>query len=411
MTNVNVNDKQNMDAVQRQAETAFIRARVHLMNNKPFWAHLVLKMPLRWMQFDQPGGEAGVSCTDGENLFINPVTFVTLPKDEQVSVLIHEVLHCAAGHLFRRGVREPVKWNIAGDVYIANTIEAEGFTPIAGAEAFLKSMRINRNHFASNCTEHIYDHIPDPPKQSGGGGQGQGKQGKSSKGCGGSHWNGAGCYKPANDVAKQSELDQKWRNAVIEASQLAGDEPGAWQELVKAAMPKPPFHLKLYEYLNRGMGGDTSWESLNRRFIYRGVYLPTSTRLVMGRVAWVNDTSGSMGQEQLKLAFGYGRAFREQHPCQFDLIECDCGVAAHKTYEEHEPLPETFNVSGRGGTSFNAPFEMLREKRIDPAVVIYVTDGFGTCDTKAPSCPTLWVVVGDNHEFKGPFGETVYAND
>jgi len=129
----------------------------------------------------------------------------------------------------------------------------------------------------------------------------------------------------------------------------------------------------------------------------------------MGRVAWICDTSGSMGQAELKQAFGFFRGFREEHPCQADLVCCDCGVASHATYEEHEELPEQFAARGRGGTSFDAPFAMLREKQIEPCIAVYVTDGYGECSAPRPEYPVMWVIVGGNKGFKPPFGELCYA--
>jgi predicted metal-dependent peptidase len=381
------------DKTKRQAETAFIRARINLMQHRPFYAHLAMKLQLQWLE-DVPGG---ISATDGESLFINPVEFTKQSKEQQVTVLVHEVLHCACGHLWRRGSRDAMKFNIAADIAIDNIILADGF--VMGQwedsrEQWLRKLGMTYTQFNGMPAETIYDKLPDPPPQVGG--------------CGGP---GHGCFedKSSDSQADKSEAEAKWKAAVIAAGQLAGKTAGAWNELVKAAMPKPPFHLKLFEYLNRGMGGDSDWAALNRRHMWHGLYLPTETKVVMGRVAWVTDTSGSMSGGQLKLAFGYFRGFREQHPCQADLICCDYDVASHRTYEEFEALPDHFEAKGRGGTSFNAPFQMLREKRIDPRVMIYATDGYGECSAPAPDYPVLWVVIGGDRGFKPPFGEVVHC--
>jgi len=377
--------------IQKQAEVAFIRARIHLLTHRPFYAHLVLRLKLEWMEDCQ----GGLSATDGDSLFINPAEFVKLTKLQQVTVLVHEVLHCASGHLWRRGAREHQKWNMAADIAIDNIIHADAFE--AGPweqsrEQWLKQHRMTLAQFEGQFAEAVYDQLPPSPPQCG---------------CGGA----AGCFKDKSqaDAAERSEAEARWKANVIAAGQLAGTSAGAWSELVKAAMPRPPFHLKLFEYLNRGLGGDSDWGSLNRRCMWRGLYLPTETRTVMGRVAWVTDTSGSMSQEQLKLAFGYFRGFRDQHPCVADLICCDYGVASHKTYEEWEPLPSEFKAAGRGGTSFDAPFVMLREKRIEPRVLIYASDFYGSCTVARPTYPVLWLGIGADKGWKAPFGEIVHV--
>ena len=396
-------DKATLDA----AQLAFIRARITLMSTNPFYAHLVMKMPLQWME-NVPGG---ISCTDGTNLMINPVAYIAMPKPEQISTLVHEVLHCAAGHLFRRGNREPLRWNIAGDVYIANVIEADKLASITASEQFLQQSGISRQLFRQMTTDQIYDALPAQP-QSKGGGRGKGKGQGDDKTDGHGHWQEGGCYCEAKDSAERSQKEAQWKQNVIEAGQVAGNSHGAWRELVKAAMPKLPFHLKLYEYLNRGIGGDTTWNTLNRRWLWQGTYLPSDTQTVMGRVAMMVDTSGSMSSEQLQLVFGYIRAFRDQHPCVMDIIQCDWDVvdaAQHKTYDEYDQLPDKFEVIGRGGTNFDAPFKRLREKKIEPKVAIYCTDGYGSCSEKDPGYPVLWVVVRGDRAFKPPFGEVIYV--
>ena len=385
------------EKLRKEAETAFIRARIHLLTHRPFYAHLTMKLKLEWLE-DVPGG---ISATDGESLFIAPDTFTKLPKLQQVTILVHEVLHCAAGHLWRRGLRDPQQWNMAADIAIDNIIKADGFEAgpwEANRESWLRKHGMTFTQFNGQTAERIHDQLPKLPPQ-------------MKCGCGG-NGNG-GCFrdKSGDSQGDRSAQEAAWRDAVVQAGQLAGKTPGAWSELVKAAMPKPPFHLKLFEYLNRGLGGDSDWASLNRRCMWRGLYLPTETRTVMGRVAWVTDTSGSMSSEQLSKAFGYFRGFRDQHPCVADLICCDYGVSSHKTYEEWEVLPDKFEAKGRGGTHFDAPFELLREKRIEPRVVIYATDAYGSVSASSkPACPVLWLVINGDKTWKPPFGETVFVS-
>lgn len=391
------------NATLEKARVQFVGARVKLAQEHPFWAHLVMKLDVQWVEFAQPTGEVGVTRTDGEHLDINPVIFTQLSQQERISVLVHEAAHCAAGHLFRRGAREPFKWNVAGDVWIANMQKAEEFTIPQGCLDFFAAVGIRYEDYSGMPTEAIYDRIklPKQPPQ----GQG-GQDGKDGKG-----WNQGKCFDESHSSKERGEGESKWKQAVIEASQVAGNKAGAWEELVKAAMPKPPFHLKLFEYLSRGIGGDTTWESLNRRYIHDGMYFPCDTKQVMGEIAVAVDTSGSMSTEQLALAFGYIRAFREQHPCKLHLIQCDydsVSAGQYHCYEEWEQLPQAFKAIGRGGTQFDPPFKLMREKRVSPKVLIYLTDGYGGISKeKAPAYPTLWVILKGDMEFKEPWGEKV----
>lgn len=387
--------KQQNEEVRKQAEAAFIRARIWLLTHRPFYAYLVMKLRLQWMD-EVPGG---LSCTDGEALYIAPAAFTKLTKGQQITTLVHEVSHCAWGHLWRMGSREPQRWNMACDISIDNMLRADQFERgpwEQSRERYLHSIGLSVEQFGTDPAETVYEKLPPEPPQCGCGGQ-------------------SGCFKQpqpgqGDDAASRSAKEAEWRANVVAAGLQAGNEKGAWSEMVKAAMPRPPFHLKLFEYLNRGLGGDSDWASLNRRCMWRGMYLPTETRTVMGRVAWVTDTSGSMSSAQLERAFGYFRGFRDQHPCVADLLCVDYDVQSHRTYEEWEPLPEKFEAKGRGGTSFNAPFELLREKRIEPRVLIYATDAYGTCSVAKPSYPVLWLVIGGDQGWKPPFGEVVHVS-
>lgn len=395
-------DKKLLD----RAHACVIRARLQLIRERPFYAHLVMKLKLEWGDEDK----VPLSCTDGRTLMINPKTFVTLTAREHVSVLVHEVLHCAWGHFARINGRDPERWNDANDINISNTLRQEGFESIKGNDAYLMEHGYDVRSFQGMTSEDIYAKLPQKKNKRR---YGSGSGDKSCKGH--KHWNGeGGCYKKPQSVSESSKLESEWRTNVHEAAQMAGNAPGAWQELVKAATPKTPFHLKLYEYLNRGLGGETTWEVLNRRQIYRGMYLPSDTKIVMGEVVIAVDTSGSMSSEQLQKAFSYIRGFREAHPCKCHIIQCDYGVAegtGYDVYEEHAPLPQSFKVTGRGGTQFDPPFALIKERKIEPKVFIYMTDGYGDIHDNRlkPACPVLWVLVGKKsaRNWKAPFGEVV----
>src|SRR2546428_4895865 len=113
------------EKVKRDAEQAFIRARIWLLSMRPFYAHLALRLKLRWLE-DVP---SGLSATDGESLFINPVEFAKLAKGAQVRTVVHEVLHCAMGHIWRRGSRDPQRWNMAADIAGDTVPDADSFEP------------------------------------------------------------------------------------------------------------------------------------------------------------------------------------------------------------------------------------------------------------------------------------------
>lgn len=94
-------------------------------------------------------------------------------------------------------------------------------------------------------------------------------------------------------------------------------------------------------------------------------------------VAFLVDTSGSMGAEQLRLVDPElcGLHFRQ---AQITIYHCDAAVAKVETYNPYEPL-EKFH--GRGGTEYSDALIKLREQWPPPSFLVVYTDGYGGIET------------------------------
>jgi predicted metal-dependent peptidase len=107
------------------------------------------------------------------------------------------------------------------------------------------------------------------------------------------------------------------------------------------------------------------------------------------RVLVAVDTSGSVRQEELALFFSEIAHIWRQG-AELRVVECD--VAIHKTWDYRGKLPTT--VSGRGGTSFEAPIRYANDD-FHPDALIYFTDGYAPTPTKPSRAPLLWVITRD----------------
>jgi len=99
------------------------RARSQLVISHPFYGCLALNMRL---VADDP--RVPTMAVDGKHLYVNEEFAATLSDDELRGVLVHEVMHMAYGHPFRRGHRKHKLFNVAGDYAINRDIMADGFT-------------------------------------------------------------------------------------------------------------------------------------------------------------------------------------------------------------------------------------------------------------------------------------------
>jgi len=64
-------------------------------------------------------------CTNGLNIIYHPEFVLSQGKGAVNFVLCHEILHCVADHMGRRGTRDPKLWNYACDYAINPILNAE----------------------------------------------------------------------------------------------------------------------------------------------------------------------------------------------------------------------------------------------------------------------------------------------
>lgn len=420
----------------RNAQLIVSRAKIKMLESHPFYAHILTHLRF---DFRDELPMAAISATDGKSVFINPTAYVALPKDEQVTVLAHEQLHCLDGHLWRSGTRDKLWANVAQDIYIYHVLKSEGFATLRDNEKALTLFlhkQAKRNvggyahdldNFAGMFWEQIYEAITPPqqsqpqPQSGGDDGDGDGQDGDGdSKGSGSGKPGGApsskgvgGCYHPQSGPAGV-EAREQWKQWIREAgmyAKMAGANPGRWQELVDAATPRVPFETRFFDFLKRGLGGEQTFDAFSRRHLSRGMYLPSDVVEQMGETVLVCDTSGSRSREDLAYAYGVFRTWRAQHPCRVHVVDCD--TECHwRTFEEFEELPAQWDVKGRGGTRFSPPFAEVARRQLDPALLIFFTDGylFDHAELAAlkPSYNVMWCLTGEyNRRWTAPFGDMV----
>ncbi len=375
----------NEKDIQYQAS----RARIAILARHPFYGHILTRMRFEFVE------GAGITATDGESIFIFP-SFGALSLEEQISALVHEVLHALDGHIWRTGKRDAWWANVAQDVFIHHVLEKERLATVReNARTLREILQARGGHLISDFKgqfwEQIYEVIKDQRP-------GQGT---------------LNCYRPAK--AGHDETFRQWVRQAAMYAQQAGQAPGPWQEFVEAAMPKVPLETKLFEFLQRGIGSEQSWAACNRRWVYTDTYLPVELEYTMGETVVVVDTSGSRSNDDLRHALGIIVQWREEHPCKLHLVECDYAIpqGGWRTFEREEPLPWEYRFHGRGGTSFAPPFQQVAARNIQPAMLIYITDGLGsTRGLDRPSYPVLWVLTGSRRHggFNPPFGEVVHID-
>ena len=105
-------------------------------------------------------------------------------------------------------------------------------------------------------------------------------------------------------------------------------------------------------------------------------------------IAFIQDTSGSISSEDLKVAAGIVADLKDhRHAVEIFYIQADTDVRFHKKIRDISDFE--WHAHGRGGTDFVVPLEWVYEN-IHPDIVIYFTDGYGTAPFVEPPFKVIW---------------------
>ncbi|HLW03285.1 MAG TPA: VWA-like domain-containing protein [Ktedonobacterales bacterium] len=363
------------DTLQRQITATILQLRTR----SPFFATLVLFARTLLTE------TVPTAATDGRDIFLNVAFWNGLTPPQRLGLLAHEVLHAALLHVYRRGPRDPLLWNIAADIVVNGVILAQPGFELPVGHLREKSLE----HLSVEEVYHLLQADPDKYMS----------------------------VLSIVDLLLPSGLDQDgtaqqgyWRHALQQAQTLAdmlgkGNLPaGLQREMTHLSPSQLDWRSYLWRFL---VQTPTDFEAFDRRFIGQELYLETLSGTNV-RVAVAVDTSGSVGGKEMALFLGEVRGILSAYPhlvAMLYYVDAACNGPHELTAQAELPAPV-----GGGGTDFRPFFQAVLDEQTNqrPALCIYLTDGMGTFPSEAPSIPTLWVLTpGGISAQQIPFGETV----
>ena len=421
-----------MSAIKR-----LTKAKAALIIEQPFYASLLFRMPFVESTAVETMG------VNGREIFYNPDSDLdTMPMAQLKGVLCHEVMHCANGHHTRRGGRDFMEWNEACDLAINPLIIGAGMELPDDSldDATWAGMSAEAIYHARHSSHEPGDDKPEPDQgkgdddadgaqgddgtpgddsqgddgQSGDDGQdGDGSQGASDVG-------GCGCVMdfPGDTDAEPSPAElaterQDWNVAMAQAAQtarVAGELGADLERMVKDALtPKAPWEDLLREFMAQKASDDYSWSPPNRRYIWRDLYLPSTTSTRMGTMVIAVDNSGSITDATLAQFAGELNCILEDvTPEIVHVVYCDARVC-HVDEITPEDFPVKLEAHGGGGTRFAPVFDWVSDNDIEPACLVYLTDMISSdlATLEDPGYPVLWADICDDSNYRPPFGEHV----
>ena len=372
------------------AADKMIRARANLIMLHPFFGTLALRLKVV--------PEEGIkgARTDGTTLRYDPEYVDGLTTEQCVGLVAGTVMHPAMLHHTRRNGRDLDKWNKACDLAIADILTSAKLTMPEDMQS--------GGQYAGMSAEHIYQLLPDGPKN-----QGQGNGPPPLGGNGGSSNGGVDDSPNNKSQGETQEEEHEWKQALAQAAHIAkqqGNLPGGIERLIDDLLePSVDWKQKLMRFMNEKAPDDFSWQRPNRRHIAEGLYLPSMLQTATGEVVVVVDTSGSVGPKELAEFGGEIQAIlTDLKPRKVHVIYCDAAINKVVEFGPHDQV--VLEAVGGGGTSFKPPFKYVEEHNINPRCLVYLTDGYGDFpDEDKVNFPTLWAI--NNNDVVPPFGEHV----
>lgn len=400
-------------ATDYNRELAKIKLRVS--GKMPFWGMFIhsgggaVFMPQPEMDKIMPGG---IACTDGKTVWVGPKFFDEYNPNEREFILVHELIHKQHCHCARRK--------------LARKSKTVGGVPF-DEEVWIKAVETLTNTHAKECGigQVPKDAILDPQvdykmslidiyrlyyqQQQGGGG----KPGKPDKGGLGGDLVVEGTPEETQATLEQAEVEQRvLTKAAAQASKAVGKGAGTYERwMEEQAEPKIDWRQQMASMMQPYMGR----ERLDFRTMHMGKFVRSNGMVIspkrrgdrMGRVVVVCDTSGSIGDAEIKTFLGeVAGILQDVSPIDVVITGVDAAMptkwATLTSYEDMAAARPA--ITGGGGTDFRPAFKWVEEQEMRPACFIYFTDGYGPFPKEAPGYPVIWAMTTD---VQAPWGERV----
>ncbi len=382
-----------------QVKRSIVQSRVRLLLNHPFFGNLATRLLIKDATDWCP-----TAAVDGKHLYYNKNFLGALDEKELDFVIAHEVMHCVYDHLERRNTKDPQYWNMAGDYVINRDLISQniGTMPKEG---------LYDRKYDDMFTDEIYDHLYKT--------QADKKEtldmhiDKLLDKMEEDKKNGKGPGSGPEPISKEERkaLKDDIKNAVIQAAQVAGagKVPGGVERLIKdITNPKMDWRTMLDQQITSVIKNDFTWMKPSRKGWHTDAILPGLKNDMTIDICVAIDTSGSISTKMMKDFLGEVKGIMSQYT-DFKLkLWCfDTEVHNPEDFTADKDLLD-YQLSGYGGTDFEANFKWMKDNAVEPKKLIVFTDGYPWGSWGDPDyCDTLWV-IHSNHDkdLEAPFGQT-----
>jgi len=354
-----VGDKEVDPTVLHNAKERMGTSRARLLLQQPFYGVLLS------MTDFIPESVIPTMATDGARVFYNPEFVMSLNDEEVFGVLLHEISHCIYMHCTpkRRLNREHKRWNVAADFAINWEIKQMGYQLPDG-------LLIDQKYSDMNA-EQIYDDLPKDV----------------------SKFKTFDMHIEASDEGGWDDMEDKIVTAyeMTKNTKGKGNVPAGLKRWIdKLRKNKVKWERIFHKYVGQALSKDDySYTRVNKRYLGQDIYLPDLRNYIIGKVIVAIDTSGSIGRYCLEQFAGEINKIRHL-VSEVTAISCDCRVQEVVKINKFGDFLSQIKMAGGGGTDMRPVFERVEKDNMQPELLIYLTDAYGSFPEKAPSYPVLW---------------------
>ena len=396
--------------LDREVREKLITARVGLLLRASFFGNLATRLKL--VNADE---WCGTAATDGRNFYYNS-RFIDLLKPKEVEFLFgHEVLHCVYDHFGRRGDRDPMLFNVANDYAVNGDLKKHRVGEFITSVPCLYDSK-----YEGMSSEEIYDDLYENAEKINlsdlidkllddhmdGEGNGEGDDDGDEK-------DGRG-KKPKLSAEERQKIRDEIKEAVMAAaaaSDGAGNLPAGVRRIIQdMTAPKLNWRELLRMQLESTIKSDYTWMRASRRGWHMDAVMPGQRPDELIDVAIGIDASGSIDERMLRDFLAETQGIMDQFQSyRIHIFTFDTRVYNPAQYNsDNLDTMCDYEVSGGGGTDFDAIYNYLKEEQIEPKRLVVFTDGypFGSWGDENYA-DTVWIIHG-NTTVVPPWGQYAY---
>jgi predicted metal-dependent peptidase len=364
--------------------TILHKARERMGNSR---ARLLLQQPFYGVLLSMvdfiPESSIPTMATDGVKVYYNPIYVMDeLTDDETFGVILHEISHCIYLHCTqkRRLNRAHHRWNCSCDYAINLEIKDMGYSLPQGV--------LLDNKYRDMNAEQIYDKLPEDCE----------------------NLSTLDFHIDNSDEAAWDDMEDK----IITAWEMTknhkgkGDAPAGMKRWIdKLRKSRVRWERVFHRYVGQALAKDDySFTRVNKRFLGQGIYLPDMRSYIIGSVVIAIDTSGSIGRNCLE-QFAAEIAKIGHLVDEITAMTCDAQVHEVVKIKRFENFIKKLQMKGGGGTDFRPVFNKVKDLKMNPELLIYLTDAYGSFPEKKPQYPVLWCVTSEDGMNYIPWGQKV----